>query len=114
MSDRPVAILIEDMLEGIENIVVFTKNMNYEEYQADVKTKSAVERNIEIIGEAANSLPESVCLKYDGIVWHKIISMRNRLIHGYFKVQDDIVWNVVQNFLLPLQDQLRKILSDNL
>ena len=111
MSEQPVRIIIQDILESIDNILSFTEGMDYNQYCNDIKTRHAVERDLEIIGEAANNLPDHFYAQYDAVEWHKIISMRNRLIHGYFTIEDEIVWNVVQHFLRPLRNQLQGILD---
>jgi|SRR6185437_9398570 len=111
MSEIPDKILIQDMIESIENILEFTNGMDYATYINDPKTKYAVERNFEILGEAANKLPNSVWLENPEIEWRKTVSLRNRLIHGYFETDNEIIWEIVQNFLKPLKEQLKKLLS---
>lgn len=72
---------------------------------------SAVVRELEIIGEAANSIPESFRKKYPGIPWKQMIAMRNRLIHAYFDVDHDIVWITTKDDLPTLVTQLETILD---
>ena len=112
MSDRPVKLIIQDMLDGIADILAYTKGMNEQDFYKDKKTRDAVERNLEIVGEAANRLPPEIHTKYSHIEWHRIISVRNRLIHAYFNIKDDIIWNVIIHFLPPLKVQLEEILKD--
>ncbi len=111
MSEIPVNVVLPDMIDCIDNILQFTAGMDYSGYSNDVKTKSAVERNLEIIGEAANRLPNTLWLKYPEIEWRRIVSLRNRLIHGYFETNDEIIWDVINNFLPPLKERLTKILQ---
>jgi uncharacterized protein with HEPN domain len=74
---------------------------------------SAVVRELEIIGEAANSIPTAFKKKYPEIPWKQMIAMRNRLIHAYFDVDHDIVWVTAKDYLPPLIQQLEELqLSD--
>jgi uncharacterized protein with HEPN domain len=72
---------------------------------------SAVVRELEIIGEAANSIPASFRKKYPEIPWKQMIAMRNRLIHAYFDVDHDIVWITTNDYLPPLIQQLEIVLN---
>jgi uncharacterized protein with HEPN domain len=65
-----------------------------------------------MIGEAANQISHETCQKYPEIPWHAIVGMRNRIIHGYFEVDLDLVWKAVDEELEPLIDQVQKILDD--
>ena len=67
-------------------------------------------RLLEIIGEAANGVSESFREEHKDIPWKKIIGMRNRLIHGYFDIDPDIVWETVKTDLPPLVSKLEKII----
>jgi len=76
---------------------------------ADKKGKYAVVKNLEIIGEAAYKLSNEFKTKYAEISWDKIIKMRHILVHGYYQVEDFIVWEVVQKDLQPLKEQIKVI-----
>jgi uncharacterized protein with HEPN domain len=79
---------------------------------ADRKLELALTRLLEIIGEAANLAPEKIRDKYPQIPWRQMISLRNRLIHGYDAVDKDILWNIIQQDLHPLIKVLKSILSE--
>jgi len=111
MSDRPEKLIILDMLDALTGIETFISGMSDQEYFNDAKTQAAVERYIEIIGEAANQFPESFYNKFSHIKWHTLISLRNRIIHAYFDVNDSIVWNIVTNYLPGLKNELYAILN---
>jgi uncharacterized protein with HEPN domain len=81
MSKRNWKLFLIDMLESIKNIENYTSTIPYEEFLEDKKTKDAVVRNLEIIGEAANQIPKKIQETYKEIPWLKIIGLRNRLIH---------------------------------
>ncbi len=72
-------------------------------------TIDAVERNFEIIGEAAGQLPQAVKGNHSKIVWYGVISFRNRLIHKYFSVDYQTLWHILQNELSVLRIQLQTI-----
>jgi uncharacterized protein with HEPN domain len=76
-------LFIMDMLESINKIEKYIEGLNYEQFVRDEKTKDAVVRNLEIIGEAANQIPKEIQQKFSNVPWAQIIAMRNRMIHGY-------------------------------
>lgn len=85
--------------------------MSYEEFQSDAKTIKAVALNFVIIGEAAGHIPEDVATVHQEIPWDIMRAMRNQLVHIYFSVDPQIVWDTVQNNLSPLVDPLEKLLE---
>jgi uncharacterized protein with HEPN domain len=70
----------------------------------------AVVRSLEVMGEAANKLPEDVRDRYPEVSWQEIIGMRNRLIHEYFGVDVDIVWQAIEEDLVPLETAVKKMI----
>lgn len=83
----------------------------FEEYTSDIKTKRAIERNLEIIGEAVNRiLKKNKAIKLDNA--EKIIGTRNRIIHGYDKISDDLIWSIVINHLPKLKEEVSRLLDD--
>ena len=87
--------------------------MSFEDFLADERTLDAVVRNLEIIGEAAKNVPEEVRLCYPEIEWRKIAGLRDILSHTYFKISEAILWDVVQNKVPPLAEQVKQILENN-
>ena len=93
----------------IENFFEEGKKL-YENYRQDIKTKRAVERNLEIIGEAVNRILD----KDDSINLsnaRKIVDTRNRIIHGYDTVSDDIIWGIIINHLPKLKKEVEDLLD---
>ncbi|MFN0013031.1 MAG: DUF86 domain-containing protein [Saprospiraceae bacterium] len=86
--------------------------MGFNEFSEDTRTRDAVVRNFEIIGEAANNLPEELTQKYKNIDWPGIVGFRNVLIHNYFGVDYAMHWDVLQTFLPELKERLTLILLD--
>lgn len=101
-----------DILNAIMEIESFFQDIpkEFSTYQADIRTKRAVERNVEIIGEAMNRV-----LKMDDSILisnsRKIVDLRNRIIHGYDSVSDEIVWAVVIKHLPTLQTEIELLLT---
>jgi uncharacterized protein with HEPN domain len=82
--------------------------MSFEDFAADRKTTNAVIRSLEIIGEAAKKIPSEIRRQYPLIPWNEIAGMRDKLIHEYFGVDLEIVWETIQNDL----NELEKIIHD--
>jgi len=91
MSKRNPALLINDILDSCNKILQYTSSMSFEEFSKDSKTIDAVIRNFEIIGEAANRLPDEFKEEYPSIDWHKIRGFRNRIVHDYMGIDFGIV-----------------------
>jgi uncharacterized protein with HEPN domain len=101
---------IRDILDAIAEIQKFTRGMDYESFKEDDKSIRAVEMNFIIIGEAANQIPEEIEEEYTTIPWSLMRAMRNRIVHVYFKVDEKLMWDTVQNDLPPLIPELKKLL----
>ena len=109
MSKRDIAIILEDIIESIKKIKAYTHKITYKEFISDHKTIDAVIRNLEIIGEAANRVPESIREENPQIEWHRVIGLRNRIIHEYFGVDNQIIWHIVQKDLKQLKQRIKSI-----
>jgi len=106
---RDYKLFVKDILNAIEKIEEFVADMSFEEFKNDDKTVSAVVRKLEIIGEATKNLPEIIKEKYPDIPWSSMAKMRDRLIHGYFVVDHEIIWKVTKEELPELKPKLKKI-----
>ncbi|MCP4401302.1 MAG: DUF86 domain-containing protein [bacterium] len=101
---------LKDIGEAIRRIQEYTENLEYETFLADTKTQDAVVRNLEIIGEATKQLSESIRQQAPHIPWRNIARMRDKLIHHYFGVNLDIVWQVIHDDLTELLTAIYRIL----
>lgn len=111
--DNEIKTWLYDILQSINEIDSFYENRSkvFEEYKSDIKTKRAIERDLEIIGEAANRvLKKDKDFKLENI--DKIIGTRNRIIHGYDKVSDELIWSIVINHLPKLKIEVSRILEE--
>lgn len=109
MSKRDSLLLLADILEAVEKIKKYTAGLSFEMFIEDSKTLDAVIRNFEIIGEAANRLPEEYKDKYPTIDWFRIIGFRNRIVHDYMGIDYKIVWTIVQKYIDQLSADIEKI-----
>ena len=109
MSKRHPELLIEDMLDSAEKIILYTENLSFDDFISDIKTVDAVIRNFEIIGEAANKLPEDFREKHEDIDWFRIRGFRNRIVHHYFGIDYKIVWEIKNEYLPSLIEILKKL-----
>jgi uncharacterized protein with HEPN domain len=111
MSRREPALLLTDICESIEKIKSYISGLTYQEFIDDNKTVDAVVRNFEIIGEAANRLPEEIKDRFPQINWYRIRGFRNRIVHDYMGIDYEIVWTVIENDLEKLDSDIKEILE---
>jgi len=113
MSKRSPQLLLEDIIESANKILVYTGGLSFEQFLADGRTVDAVIRNFEIIGEAANRLPEEIRDQYPNIDWHRIRGFRNRIVHDYMGIDYKIVWLIKEHFLRQMIAEIRSILPSS-
>ena len=103
---------LRHILDETAYLTQVSRDLSRESFLDDETLKRAVVRSIEVIGEATKRIPDDVRNKYTSIDWRAIAGMRDRLIHGYFGVDYDIVWDVIQNKAPELELVVRGILDD--
>lgn len=111
-EDRDLRDYLNDIVESIEDIWSFVNGMSYEALEIDKKTLYAVIRCLEIIGEAVKKIPKNVREKYSEIPWKEIGGMRDKLIHEYFGVDIETIWDTIHEDLSPLKESATIILND--
>lgn len=115
MSERDVALFIEDILESIEAIEDFVTGCDYDSFFTDRKTYSATLREFIVIGEAISNIPENLKNQFPDIGWRLIKDFRNFIVQEYFGIDSSIVWDAVKLELPELKaciQQLKKSLPD--
>lgn len=114
---RDIKLFLEDIIEQIELIENSTNKTKKNEFLNNKDIQDATVRRLEIIGEAAKNIPENIRKKYPDIEWKKIAGIRNIIIHAYFELDLDLIWDVIQNKLSGLKKKIKIILekesSDN-
>ena len=103
----------EDMIGFAQRALSYVEGMGLEDFLADERTYDAVLRNIELIGEAATHVPVNVREMERAIEWGSIISARNQVAHGYLGIDNDIVWDIVNNDIPELLGRLRGLLQSS-
>lgn len=109
---REAKLLLKDILEAISAIERFVEGINFAEFKANDEKSSAVIRKLEIIGEATKGLSEDIREKYPEIPWKEMAGFRDKLIHFYFGVKYELVWQAIKKRLPLLKPLLQKILED--
>lgn len=112
MSPRNWKFRLEDISEALDLIEEYIQGLEYSSWAKDRKTIDAVIRNLEIIGEAANHVPDSIQEKYPEMPWFQMKGMRNVLAHEYFGVDIDVLWRTVNEDLPRLKIQVHKLISE--
>lgn len=100
------------MLQAIERICRYTKGKNFEDFIADDMMYYAVVKNIEILGEASNMLTEEFRQAHPKTTWKQVNGMRNYIVHEYFQVDNNVVWDVITNDLPILEQQIKEYLTE--
>jgi len=109
---RDYSLYLSDILKAFEAIESFVEGQSFEDFKKDDKTSSAVIRKFEIIGEAAKQVPENVKQRYPSIPWKEMTGMRDKLIHFYFGVNYELLWQTIRNRIPEIKPVIRQILQD--
>ncbi len=111
MSKRDTLLLLDDMLQSALKIKRYTQDLDFDSFLSDEKTIDAVVRNFEIIGEAANRIDPDFRNSNPEIEWNRIRGFRNRIVHDYFGIDNEIIWTIVETYLDDMTDWLVKIID---
>ena len=109
---RDYKVYLEDILGAIQKIERYTRGLTFERFSRDERTVDAVVRNLEIIGEAAKQVPLQMRNTHPEVEWERMAGLRDILIHAYFGVDLEIVWNIVEVKLPGLLAQIKAILTE--
>lgn len=112
MSVRHYGDYVRDILQSIDEADDFTRGLSFEAFSQDRRTVNAVIRSLEVLGEAANKIPKPLQRRFSEIPWKWIIRMRNKLIHEYFGVDLEIVWEVIKTDLPPIRPYVVRMLAE--
>lgn len=103
MPRRDPEILIQDMLAAIRKISRYIEGLSQEQFRQDEKTSDAVARNLEIRGEATRQLPDDLVVRFPDVPWRQLAGLRNRIVHDYFGLDLEIIWQIVRYDLAELR-----------
>ena len=109
---RDEKFFLDDILENIEDIAVFSKSLTKNELDKNKLRKKAIIRSLEIIGEAVKNLSKKTREDNPNVEWKKITGTRDIFIHAYFDIDIDILWRVIKDKLPILKKQIEKIKKD--
>jgi uncharacterized protein with HEPN domain len=108
---RNYQLFLEDIQMSCEKIIRYTKGLTVERFLADDKTFDAVVRNLTIIGEAVKHIPQAVRARHPQVEWSEIAGFRDIAVHEYFGIDEDILWDIIQNEVPSLLAQLTQIIA---
>jgi uncharacterized protein with HEPN domain len=109
MSKRPTHLLLNDICESIDRTQEYTEGMSLEDFSNHRMAIDAVTRNLEIMGEAANRLPDEFKEEHSDVEWYKIVGLRHRIVHEYFGVDLEIIWQILRKDLPQLRRSLSRL-----
>ena len=110
---RNESLYLADIQESCEKVLRFTKGMKYKDFVNDDLHFDAVLRNLEIIGEAVKNISEETRKKYPNVKWRKIAGFRDIVAHEYFGINDETVWDIVENEVPALLGMVKTMLGEN-
>jgi len=103
---------INHINDEINYLITKSKEFTHDEFIKDETLKRAFVRSLEIIGEAVKRIPKQVYEQYRQIEWKKITGLRDKLIHHYFGVDYDLIWDVIENLIPKLKETIKLILNE--
>ena len=110
-KDRSDKLYLEDLLTAMYRIAEYIEGQSFDQFKQDYKTVDAVVRNFEIIGEASKNVSDSIKSLNPKIPWQEMYYLRNRVMHEYFGIDYEIIWDVAKNYLPENSLQIDKILK---
>jgi len=108
---RSVVEFLEHIKDELDYLLQKSKGLDFDLFYADETLKRAFSRSLEIVGEAVKNVPEEIRFKYAEVEWNAMAGMRDKLIHHYFGVDYELVWDIIENELKELSFQINGIIE---
>ena len=105
---------LQHILESIDYVLEFTKGIGFEDFKTDMKLQFAIIKNIEIIGEASYKLSNEFKEQHPEVPWRKIINSRHVLVHGYYLIKLEYIWDIVLKEMHPLREKIQRLYDNEL
>ena len=105
---------LEHILKSIDYIIDFTNGIDLEDLKTDMKLQFAIVRNVEIIGEASYKLSNEFREQHPEVPWRNIINSRHVLVHDYYQIRLEVIWDIIQKDLLPLREQIQTLYNNEI
>lgn len=106
---RETDLYLDDIIDAVENILAYTSGIDYDDFISNRMCIDAVIKNLLVIGEAVKKIPEDIKSEHPSVDWRNIAGLRDVLIHAYFRIDNDLIWDIIQNKLKNLRDEVLKI-----
>ena len=106
---RSPKLYIEDIKDSIHKIECYTQKLDFKKFIKSNMTMDAVIRNLSIIGEAAKNIPQNVKNRHREIPWYEIIGMRNKVIHEYFGVNEEVLWKTIKEDIPLMKKRIKRL-----
>jgi len=110
-QDRNFKLFLEDIINSIVKIERYLTNFTFEKFSNNEMVIDAVARNLSIIGEASSRIPDEIRIKFGFVEWKKAIGFRNIIVHDYFGVDLNIVWDTIKNDIPKLKSDIHDVLN---
>ncbi len=109
---RDYKVYLDDIAQAVRKINSYVSALNQKQFSEDERTIDAVVRNLEVVGEAVKNLPDEIRKKHPEVDWKKIAGLRDILIHEYYGIDIEIIWDIITNKLPALAKQIGVMLRD--
>ncbi len=110
---RSSSLLLYDIFQSVEKIEAFTRDISFDQLMADERTKDAILRNLQVLGEASKNLPDSLIAKHPEVDWSGLPGVRDIVTHRYFRVDWHLLWTSIHAELPALKGQIRDLMNED-
>ena len=108
---RETRLFLEDIVESCDKIGRYTLGLKFEQFRDSELVVDAVARNLELVGEASKGVPNELRTRYPDVPWRKMAGLRDVIVHGYFRVDVQLLWDIVQRDVPTVRQKIAAILS---